>query len=128
MRTALLCAQKDSGDLKDWLISTFLPDMIIKKFHETQPALWEGIIYSLNKFYSHKMIDKPLTLLINDANISQITELVKGAPSIKSSIQNLLKTLSEPRLSLITDILNDNIDPAAAASVSDNPKPKRQKK
>ena len=48
-------------------------EIITKKAHETTPGLWEGVIYSLNKFSSNKHIDKALSPLLQELSIPQVS-------------------------------------------------------
>lgn len=123
------CSQKEAnvGELKDWLVSTFLTEIVTNKLYESQ-SVWEGVIYCINKYSTHKNIDKVLIPIIQDAAMSRIHELLKGSPSIKPIVENLANNLSSPRKELIIELINTGVvvgDPEESNVV---PKKKKSKK
>ena len=125
MRTILLFIQKDTSsnnELKEWFLSIFLIEIINKKIFDHQAAVWEGVVFAMNKFSSHKSIDRPLTLLIHELPILKLVEFIKNAPAIKPVIKNLIPVLTvkltEPRLTQINDILN-GINTSTSTNTSD---------
>ena len=106
--------------MKEWLVSSFLTEITTNKLYESQ-SVWEGVIYCINKYSSHKNIDKVLAPVVQDAELTRIQELLKGSPAIKPLLENLVNNLISPRKELIIDVLN------ATESHEESSVPKKKK-
>lgn len=94
MRTAILSSQSFS-DVKRYVLSDVMPQLVRKCIWATAPKLWDGVIYGAKNLATAGFKNSELTLrALLGIPVIQLKGLLRVAPTVKAAMGKLLKTLS----------------------------------
>jgi hypothetical protein len=96
VRTALL-ASKAHNDMRKYVLSELIPNLVRKKIWNTAPVHWEGIKHCIKTYavaQTNQSIVEPTFRAILGLPGAQMKAIIAVAPAIKALLSKLLKVLS----------------------------------
>jgi hypothetical protein len=94
MRTAILSSQS-FGEVKRYVLSDVMPQLVRKRVWVTAPKLWDGVVYGAKNLAATGFKNSEFTLrALLGVPAAQLKGLLRVAPTVRTAMGKLLKTLS----------------------------------